>query len=64
MCVRLWLLIYSVVFLFSCSQKTSSDVEQVREFIRSSWDKTVRNNQEGDSTLIGLPYPYTVPWHK
>lgn len=61
MCVRLWLLIYSVVFLFSCSQKTSSDVEQVREFIRSSWDKTVRNNQEGDSTLIGLPYPYTVP---
>lgn len=37
------------------------DVRAVREYISSSWTRTVRENTVGDSTLIGLPYPYTVP---
>ncbi len=35
--------------------------EQVLDFIRSNWDSCIKENQEGDDTLIGLPYPYTVP---
>lgn len=43
--------------LASCS----STEKQVREYIAASWDRSVRCNIQGDSTLIGLPYPYTVP---
>ncbi len=38
-----------------------SHVEEVKEYISSSWDSTVRYNPEDDGTLLGLPYPYTVP---
>lgn len=33
----------------------------VIDFIRENIKKTVRINTQGDDTLIGLPYPYTVP---
>lgn len=33
----------------------------VIDFIRENIKKTVRINTGGDDTLIGLPYPYTVP---
>lgn len=33
----------------------------VIDFIRKNIKKTVRINTGGDDTLIGLPYPYTVP---
>lgn len=36
-------------------------VERVREFIRTSWDATVRYNPTDSLTLLGLPHPYTVP---
>lgn len=37
------------------------DVCEVREYICSSWEKTVRENTSDNGTLIGLPFPYTVP---
>lgn len=48
----------------SCSENsgyTEKEVETVREYIKTSWDRTVRQNHEGEGTLIGLPYRYTVP---
>ncbi len=33
----------------------------VREYIGSNWDNTIRFFTEDNDTLIGLPYPYTVP---
>ena len=33
----------------------------VREYIGSNWDNTTRFFTEDNDTLIGLPYPYTVP---
>lgn len=36
-------------------------VKDVREYIASSWDSTVRFNPEDDGTLLGLPFRYTVP---
>ncbi len=38
-----------------------STVHQVKEYVSSSWDSTVRYNPEDDGTLLGLPYRYTVP---
>ena len=32
-----------------------------KEFILDNWDKVIRENKEDNDTLIGLPYPYTVP---
>lgn len=46
----------SLVVTFGCAQ-----VEDVREYISSSWDSTVRYNPEDEGTLLGLPCPYTVP---
>ena len=33
----------------------------VKEFIDVNWDKCIKTNMQSDGTLIGLPYPYTVP---
>lgn len=33
----------------------------IKDYILSNWDRTVRCNTEDSGTLIGLPYPYTVP---
>ena len=33
----------------------------IKEFIYENFDKCVRTNTEDDGTLIGMPYPYTVP---
>ena len=33
----------------------------IKEFIKENFDKCVRVNKEDDGTLIGMPYPYTVP---
>ena len=33
----------------------------IRDYIRSNWGKTIRHNPKDNDTLIGLPYPYTVP---
>lgn len=33
----------------------------VREYIIKTFPKTLRNNPGDEGTLIGLPYPYTVP---
>lgn len=35
--------------------------EEVKRFIRSHWDECIKENTQDDGTLIGLPYPYTVP---
>lgn len=37
------------------------DVPAVREFIRDNWHTTVQHCTADTATLIGLPYPYTVP---
>ena len=33
----------------------------VKEYIESNWENTTRFFTENNDTLIGLPYPYTVP---
>ncbi len=33
----------------------------LNEYLEKSWDATIRHNTEDQGTLIGLPYPYTVP---
>ena len=33
----------------------------IKEYMESNLEKTIRNNTEDDGTLLGLPYPYTVP---
>lgn len=35
--------------------------EIVRSFISSHWDDCIKENMRSEGTLIGLPYPYTVP---
>ncbi len=35
--------------------------EKVLFYIESHWDECVKQNREDDGTLIGMPYPYTVP---
>lgn len=49
-------LIPLLAMAFACSPVT-----EVREYISSSWDSTVRYNPHDDGTLLGLPCPYTVP---
>ena len=34
---------------------------EVREFIKNNWDSCIKENTKTDGTLIGMPYPYTVP---
>lgn len=34
---------------------------KVNEYIRQNMPKTLRENRQDEDTLIGLPYPYTVP---
>ncbi len=36
-------------------------MNSVAKFIEENFAKTIRLNEEDDDTLIGLPYPYTVP---
>lgn len=33
----------------------------VKKFILENWDNTIRQNTEDNGTLLGVPYPYTVP---
>lgn len=33
----------------------------VEAFIRTHWDETMRHTPADDGTLLGLPFPYTVP---
>ncbi len=66
-----FLLITSIFFILlsACSQKnknlfTESDratIKEVRTFIKSNWDLTIRYHPKDSATLIGLPKPYTVP---
>lgn len=45
------------VFIISCC----TTVDDVKKYVSSSWESTVRYNPEDDGTLLGLPQPYTVP---
>lgn len=54
-------LIYIICASALVCQACASTGDRLREYISGSWERTVRLNVEGDSTLIGLPYPYTVP---
>ncbi len=33
----------------------------VKRYIENNWDFCIKENKEDEGTLIGLPYPYTVP---
>lgn len=46
-----------IALFVACTHET----DLVKEFVCSSWDDAIRVNTEGDETLIGLPYPYSVP---
>ncbi|MDD6483550.1 MAG: trehalase family glycosidase [Clostridiales bacterium] len=35
--------------------------KKVIDFINNNWDGCVRNNMQDVDTLIGMPYPYTIP---
>jgi len=39
----------------------SKDIQSVFEYIKSHWQDTIRFEPKDKGTLIGLPYPYTVP---
>ncbi len=34
---------------------------KIKAFIASHWDECIKENQNDSDTLVGLPYPYTVP---
>ncbi len=34
---------------------------KVQEYISGNWDSCIKENHDFEGTLIGLPYPYTVP---
>ena len=36
-------------------------IQRTREFIRSSWEQSVRFRPDDAGSHIGMPYPYTVP---
>ncbi len=36
-------------------------MREVEQYIYDNWDKVIRENRADDGTLIGLPFPYTVP---
>ena len=35
--------------------------EKVLAYIKSHWDECVKENRNDEGTLLGMPYPYTVP---
>ena len=37
------------------------ETKAVLEYIEKNWDSCIKENTADDDTLIGLPYPYTVP---
>lgn len=37
------------------------EVTAVVEYIKKNWENCIRENREDSGTLLGLPYPYTVP---
>jgi alpha,alpha-trehalase len=39
-------------------------IHSVRRFIEANWIQTVRSQTEDEGTLIGLPFPYTIPSRK
>jgi alpha,alpha-trehalase len=39
-------------------------LENIEEYVMGHWEETVRVRPNDDGTLIGLPYPYTVPSRK
>lgn len=58
----LWLLLAAASMACNTAPKSSEEeIARVREFIRTSWEGTVRFNPTDSQTLIGLPRPYTVP---
>lgn len=34
---------------------------KIEKYISEHWDECIKENREDDGTIIGLPYPYTVP---
>ncbi|MCF8405731.1 MAG: alpha,alpha-trehalase [Bacteroidales bacterium] len=49
------------ICLFTGCSNIDEEVANVRTFIRNNWDKTLEYHPTDTGTLIGLPYPYTVP---
>lgn len=43
---------------------SDTTVSAVRSFIQAHWEETVRFCPEDRETLIGLPFPYTIPTRK
>ncbi len=36
-------------------------MQEIFDYLEENWDKCLRENRFDEDTLIGLPYPYTVP---
>lgn len=64
---KIYLMSVCFLLLVCCESKAQNspipeqDVENVRRFIKESWEKTVRFSPDDNGDLIGLPYKYTVP---
>lgn len=54
-------ILFSMVILISSCCSLTKGERQVREYITSSWDRTVRYNPQDSGSLFGLPFRYTVP---
>lgn len=53
---------YTALLLATAAcNRLASPEQELRDFIRSSWEQSVRTNTQDDDTLLGLPHPYTVP---
>lgn len=55
------LLFFATVCMAARPSTTETQQEAVHDFIRDSWEKTVRFHTEDEGIRIGLPYKYTVP---
>lgn len=51
-------LLLLAVLVSACTDPTPAEV---RHYITGAWERTVRENPDDEGTLIGLPFPYTVP---
>ena len=54
-----YILVPVAILASSCSLTRGE--RQVRDYINSSWERTVRYNPRDSGSLLGLPFRYTVP---
>jgi alpha,alpha-trehalase len=57
----LYIISFVSIWIFAGCNDKDDGVANVKTFIWNNWDKTIEYHPLDTGTLIGLPYPYTVP---